>query len=45
MSQKGAIHAYLKVWQNKHIHEMKTHKHKTNSNNGNTSLKCMDHQH
>ena len=25
MTQRG-IHVYLKVWQNKHIHEMKTHK-------------------
>ena len=24
------IHVYLKVWQNKHIHEMKTYNHKTN---------------
>ena len=23
------IHVYLKVWQNRHIHEMKTHDHKT----------------
>ena len=22
-------HVYLKVWQNKHIHEVKTHNHKT----------------
>ena len=28
------IHVYLKIWQNKHIHEMKTHTHKTNSRIG-----------
>ena len=33
------IHVYLKVWQNTHIHEMKTHDHKSNPKSGNTSLK------
>ena len=28
MTQVG-IHVYLKVWQNRHIHEVKTHDHKT----------------
>ena len=28
------IHVYLIVWQNRHIHEMKTHDHKTNSRMG-----------
>ena len=28
------IHVYLEVWQNKHIHEMKTQNHQTNSKMG-----------
>ena len=39
MTQEG-IHVYLKVWQNRHIHEVKH----TNPKIGNTSLKCMNHQ-
>ena len=38
------IHVYLKVWQNKHIHEMKAHDHNTNPKWEYKFKKCKDHQ-
>ena len=45
MKARGSmdIHVYLKVWPNRHIHEVKTHDHKTCPKWG-IQVKMHDHQ-
>ena len=42
MTQRG-IHVYLKIWQNRHIHEVKTKDHKTYLK-WEYKFECMNHQ-